>query len=163
VKLLETLPALAFSVTCSAVATDETVAMNAALVALAGIETAAGTVTAELLLDRLMLCPLLGAGDASFAVQESVPDPVMDALLQESVLKATADEVDVAAEASLSCPPNPNRQSMVRTESTTREENRWPTCGVRDKEGQRDEDEIWNMVTSSSIRGVTHLVHHSHL
>jgi hypothetical protein len=74
------------SVTCFAVATDATAAMNAALVALAGIETSAGTVTAELLLNRLMLCPLLGAGEASVTTQESVPDPVMDALTQENPL-----------------------------------------------------------------------------
>ena len=49
-KLLETLPALAVRVTACAVVTEDTVAVNPALVALAGTTTVAGTVTAALLL-----------------------------------------------------------------------------------------------------------------
>lgn len=75
--------------------TDKTVAVKAALVAFAGTVTVAGTVTAALLLDRLILRPPLGAAALSVTVQASVPDPVMDALLQESALSAA--ETPVAA------------------------------------------------------------------
>jgi hypothetical protein len=92
-KVFETLPALAFNVTAWAVVTDETVAVNAALVALAGTVTVAGTVTAALLLERLTLSPPLGAAALSATVQASVPAPVMDALPQETALSAA----DVAA------------------------------------------------------------------
>jgi hypothetical protein len=85
---LNTLPALAVIVTACAVATEDTVAVNPALVAFAGTVTALGTVTAELLLDRLTLRPPLAAAPFSVTVQASVPDPVMDALLQESALSA---------------------------------------------------------------------------
>ena len=87
-KVSETLPALAVSVTACAVATDDTVAVNVALVALAGTVTVAGTVTAVLLLARLTTRPLLAAATFSVTVQASVPDPVMDELLQESALNA---------------------------------------------------------------------------
>jgi hypothetical protein len=94
-KLSDTLPALAFSVTACAVPTDDTVAVNPALVAFAGTVTVAGTVTAALLLDRLTLRPPLGASAFSVTMQESVPEPVMDALLQESALKAAGTAVPV--------------------------------------------------------------------
>jgi len=90
-KVFETLPALAVSVTAWADATDETVAVNAALVALAATVTVAGTVTAALLLERLTLCPPLGAAALSVTVQASVPDPVMDELPQESALNVTGE------------------------------------------------------------------------
>ena len=90
VKLSDTLPALALRVTASAVATDDTVAVNPALVAFAGTTIDAGTVTAVLLLDRLTLRPPLGAAASSVTMQASVPDPVMDALLQKSALNAAA-------------------------------------------------------------------------
>ena len=54
-KLLETLPALAVSVTACADVTDDTLAVNAALVAFAGTVTVTGTLTAALLLARLTL------------------------------------------------------------------------------------------------------------
>jgi hypothetical protein len=82
--------ALAVTVVVCAVVTDETVAVNAALVALAATVTVDGTLTAVLLLDRLTLSPPLGAAALSVTVQASLPDPVMDALLQESALKPTA-------------------------------------------------------------------------
>jgi hypothetical protein len=50
----------------------------------------AGTVTAALLLDRLTLRPPLGAAAFSVTVQASVPEPVMDELLQESEVSAAA-------------------------------------------------------------------------
>ena len=86
VKLLETVPALAVSVTAWAVLTDDTAALNPELVALAGTVTVVGTVTAPLLLDRLTLSPPLGAAPLSVTVHASVTDPVIDALLQERVL-----------------------------------------------------------------------------
>jgi hypothetical protein len=52
--------------------------------------TVAGTVTAGLLLDRLTTTPPVGASEVSVTVQESVPEPVMDAALQESALNACA-------------------------------------------------------------------------
>jgi hypothetical protein len=68
--------------------TEETVAVNPALVALAGTVSVVGTVTAELLLERLTLKPPLGAASVSVTVQASVPAPVMDALPQDNALSA---------------------------------------------------------------------------
>src|ERR1700739_162235 len=81
-KLLETLPALAVSVTSCADVTDDTVAVNPALLALAGTTTVAGTVTAALLLARLTLRPLLPAAPDSVTVQVSLPDSVIEARVQ---------------------------------------------------------------------------------
>ena len=94
-KLLETLPALAVSVTACADVTDDTLAVNPALVAFAGTVTVAGTVTAALLLARLTLRPPLAAAALSVTVQLSLPDPVMDALLQVSALNAAGAVVPV--------------------------------------------------------------------
>jgi hypothetical protein len=88
VNVLETLPLLAVSVTASGVATDDTLAVNSALVAFAGTVTAPGTVTAALLLERLTLSPPLGAAVLNVTVQASVPAPAVEALLQESALNA---------------------------------------------------------------------------
>jgi len=85
-KLLEMLPDVAVSVTVCAVVTADTVAVNPALVALAGTVAVTGTETAALLLDRLTLRPPAGAADAKVTAQESVPDPVMELLLQEKPL-----------------------------------------------------------------------------
>jgi hypothetical protein len=60
--------------------------VNPALVAFAATVTVAGTVTAALLLARLTLTPLDPAGKLRVTVQLSLPDPVMDALPQESAL-----------------------------------------------------------------------------
>jgi hypothetical protein len=84
---MELLPAFAVSVTVCAVKTDDTFAVNCALVAFAGTVSVAGTVTAALLLERLTLCPLADA-EFSFTVQTSVTDPITVALLQENALKA---------------------------------------------------------------------------
>jgi hypothetical protein len=89
-KLLETLPAVAVSVAVCEVVTQATIAANSMLVALPGIVTVAGTVTAALLLDRLTLKPSLGAAALSATVHVSVPAPVMDSLLQESELSVAA-------------------------------------------------------------------------
>ncbi len=91
----ETLPELAVKVTVCAVVTEDTVAVNAALVAFAGTVTVAGTDTAALLLDKFTVRPPLGAAALSVTVQASVPDPVMDVLPQESALSAAATDVPV--------------------------------------------------------------------
>jgi hypothetical protein len=67
-----------------------TVALKAALVALAGTVSEAGTVTVELLLERLTVNPLLGAGALRVTVQASVPAPETEPLEQVSALKTTA-------------------------------------------------------------------------
>jgi hypothetical protein len=61
------------------------VAEKATLVALAGTVTVAGTATAALLLERLTLSPPLPAAVLRFTVQASLPDPVIETLVQESV------------------------------------------------------------------------------
>jgi hypothetical protein len=94
-KLLETLPEVAVSVTACAVATGDTAAVNAVLVALAGTVAVAGTETAALLLDRLTFRPPVGAAEVSVTVQESVPDPVMEPLLQARPLNAAGGAVPV--------------------------------------------------------------------
>jgi hypothetical protein len=60
------------------------VAEKATLVALAGTVTVAGTVTAALLLERLTLSPPLPAAVLRFTVQASLPDPVIETLVQVS-------------------------------------------------------------------------------
>jgi hypothetical protein len=94
-KVLETPPALAVRVTACAVETDDTVAVNPALLALAGTTTVAGTVTAALLLVKDTLKPPLPAGPLSVTVQASLPAPVIDALLQDSALKVAGPAVPV--------------------------------------------------------------------
>ena len=94
-KVLETPPALAVRVTACAVVTEDTVAVNPALVALAGTTTVAGTVTAALLLVKPTLKPPLPAAALSVTVQVSLPEPVIDALLQDSPLKAADTAVPV--------------------------------------------------------------------
>jgi hypothetical protein len=94
-KILATPPEVAVSVAAWAVETDAIVAVNPALVALAGMVIMAGTVTAALLLDRLTLSPPAGAAAVSVTVQASVPDPVMVPLLQERALNAAGAAVPV--------------------------------------------------------------------
>ena len=86
VKLLETLPEVAVKVAVCPDATDDTVAVKPALLALAGTVTNAGNFTAELLLDRLTGMPPLVAAALKVTVQASVPDPAMDPLLHETEL-----------------------------------------------------------------------------
>jgi hypothetical protein len=96
-KLLVTLPALAVSVTACAAVTEDTVAVNPALVALAGTTTVAGTVTAASLLARLTLRPTLPAAAVRVTVQLSLPDSVIDALVHERALNAAGAAVPAAA------------------------------------------------------------------
>jgi len=102
-KVFVLLPALAVSVTLCEVLTELTVAVNPALVCPAGILMEAGTVTDELLLDRLTTNPPLAAATFDVAVQLSVPVLVMEPLEQVNPastgtpvpLKLTAVEVPV--------------------------------------------------------------------
>jgi hypothetical protein len=94
-KIFDTPPVLAVRVTDCAVVTEVTVAVNPALVALAGTTTVAGTVTAVLLLLNPTLTPPLPAAELSVTVQLSVPAPVKDALLQDTELKVPDTAVPV--------------------------------------------------------------------
>jgi hypothetical protein len=94
-NVLETPPALAVKVTACAVVTEDTVAVNPALLALAGTTTVAGTVTAALLLTNDTLRPPVPAGPLRVTVHASVPAPVIDAFVQDSPLKAAAAVVPV--------------------------------------------------------------------
>ena len=78
--------AFAVIVTDCAVATEDTAAVKSVLVAFPGTITVLGTVTAELLLDRLTISPSLGAEAVSVTVHTSVPDPVIVPLPQYSAL-----------------------------------------------------------------------------
>ena len=82
-KVSEVVPALAVRVTACAELTDDTVAEKLALVAAAATVTEAGTVTAELVLDRFTINPPLAAAVLSVTVQASVPALVMDELVQD--------------------------------------------------------------------------------
>jgi hypothetical protein len=86
-KFCVALPALAVIEAVCAVPTAVTVAENAALAALAGTVTLAGTTTAVLLLARVTTIPPEGAKPFSVTVQASVPAPVIEALPQESDFK----------------------------------------------------------------------------
>jgi hypothetical protein len=72
------------------VVTEATVDVNPALVAPAATVTVAGRVTAALLLARLTLRPPVGAAPVKVTVQTSLPDPVNEAFVQETVLKVAA-------------------------------------------------------------------------
>jgi hypothetical protein len=94
-KVCETPPVLAVKVTDCAVVTDNTVAVNPALVALAGTTTVAGTETDALLLVRLTVTPPLPAAELSITVQVSLPAPVTDALLHDNELNTPGAAVPV--------------------------------------------------------------------
>jgi hypothetical protein len=94
-KVFDTPPALAVRVTDCAVVTELTVAVNPALVALAGTTTVAGTVTAVLLLLNPTLTPPLPAAELSVTVQLSLPAPVSEALLQDTELNVPGTAVPV--------------------------------------------------------------------
>lgn len=73
-NVLAVLPALAVRVTVPAVDMGDTVAVNAALVALAGTVTVAGTATSVLLLESLTLNELPLGAVLKVTVQASVPE-----------------------------------------------------------------------------------------
>jgi hypothetical protein len=81
-KPWELVPSVAVNVAACAVLTEATVAVKMVLLVPVGTLTEAGTVTDELLLERLTLTPPLGAAPLSVTVQVSVPDPVNDEPLQ---------------------------------------------------------------------------------
>lgn len=83
-------PAAAVKVAVWAVVTADTVAVNPAVVDPAGTVTDPGTVTAPLLLDKLTASPPVPAAAESVTVQASLPEPVMEALAQLSVLSTPA-------------------------------------------------------------------------
>ena len=86
---------MAVRVTVRAVVTEAIVAEKVTLVAVAGTVTVAGRVTARLLLERLTLSPPLPAAELRVTVQASVPDPVIEALMQESALGVPGAAVPV--------------------------------------------------------------------
>jgi hypothetical protein len=88
VYVLVTLPDVADRVAVCPVVTADAVAVKAAVVVPDATVTLAGTVTAELLLARLIVRPLEAAPAVSVTAQLSDPAPVMDALLQLTALRA---------------------------------------------------------------------------
>ena len=85
---METLFALAVSVTDCVDVTEFAVAVKPALVAFCATLTLAGTVTVELLLDRFTLNPPLGAALVKETVQESDAGPASVGLVQVNPLSA---------------------------------------------------------------------------
>jgi hypothetical protein len=83
VKVLVTDPAVAVKVTGVAVETEDTVAVKLPVVEPAAAVTDEGTVTAALLLARPTENPPVAAAVLRVTVQESVPEPLMDELVQE--------------------------------------------------------------------------------
>ncbi len=81
------LPAFAVNVAACAVATGDTIAVNAALVAFSGIITVAGTTTALLVLARIRSIPPAGAGAGSVTLQASLLDPETNVLLHDNAPK----------------------------------------------------------------------------
>ena len=87
------LPVEAVSVADCALVTEATFAVKDALVAVAGIDTLPGTVTAPLLLARPTLIPPVGAEPDKLTVHESAIDPVIFVLLQLTALMVGATDV----------------------------------------------------------------------
>jgi hypothetical protein len=94
-KVLETVPTVAVRVAVCAVVTEATLAEKATLVALTGTVTVAGKVTEALLLERLTLSPPVPAAALRVTVQVSVPDPVIEALVQMSAFSVPGEAVPV--------------------------------------------------------------------
>ena len=80
-------PAEAVKVAVCAVETEAAAAVKVALAEPAGTAIEAGMVTAAMLLARVTAKPPAGAGVFSVTVQMSVPEPVMEALAQESPVR----------------------------------------------------------------------------
>jgi hypothetical protein len=113
-KVLEMPPALAVRVTDCAAVTDDTVAVNPALVPLAATATVVGTVTAALLLVRPTFRPAVPAAELNVTVHVSLPVPVTDALLQESALSAADPAVPVLVVLLPAPPPQPESEPTAR-------------------------------------------------
>jgi hypothetical protein len=97
-----------FCVAVSVAVWDEltvpTVAVNPALDEAADTVTEAGTVTAELLLDSDTVSPPDGAAPVRVAVHASVPEPVMEELVQERELRVAVGALSCSAKV-LVAPP----------------------------------------------------------
>jgi hypothetical protein len=85
--VLDTVPAVPVRVAVWEVVTDDTVAVNPAVVAFAGTVTEAGTLTSALLLERVTVNPALGAAAVKFTARATVPAPVMEGPAQDKELK----------------------------------------------------------------------------
>lgn len=94
-KVLELLPNVAVSVTDWDALTAEADAVKAALVAFAATVTVAGTVTAELLLDKVTAVPPLGAAALNIKEQASFPAPVNEFCVHESAASVGATVIPV--------------------------------------------------------------------
>jgi len=88
VNVLEMPFAVAVRITGCAVVTADTVAVNPALIAFAGTRTVAGTATDVAPLVRFTVKPLLPASALNVTVQVSVPPPIIEALTQDTAVKA---------------------------------------------------------------------------
>jgi len=75
--------------------TEATFAVKAAVVAVAGTVTDAGTFTELLLLERLTLSPPVGADPDRLTVQASAREPVIEVLPQETAVTVGATVVPV--------------------------------------------------------------------
>jgi hypothetical protein len=111
-KLLESVPTVAVRAAVCVVVTGAAVAEKVTLVALAGTVTVAGRVTAAVLLERLTLTPPIPAVSLRFTVQELVPAPVIEALVQ-------AREVSVAGGLNVTVDPQPDRNKTALQDKNT--------------------------------------------
>jgi hypothetical protein len=87
------------------VVTAETLAVKVALVAPAATVTDEGTATAVLSLESPTVRPLDPAGALSVTVHESVPEPVIEPVVQAKPLSAPAAAVPVPVSATERFPP----------------------------------------------------------
>jgi hypothetical protein len=111
-KVLESVPDVAVRVAVCVVVTGAVVAEKVTLVALAGTVTVAGTATAALLLERLTLTPPIPAVALRSTVQELVPAPVIEALVQASALS-------VACGLNVTVDPQPDRNKTALQDKIT--------------------------------------------
>jgi hypothetical protein len=93
--VLEELPDVAVRVADCALLTEATLAVNDALVVVAGTVIELGTVTMLLLLERLTLWPPVGAEPDKLTVHVSASAPVMEVLLQDTALTVGVTVVPV--------------------------------------------------------------------
>jgi hypothetical protein len=91
-KVLVAPLAVPVKVAVCVVVTVETAAVNAAVVAPDATVTEAGTVTALLLLARVTVRPPDAAAAVRLTVQASLPEPVMELLVQETALRVPAGD-----------------------------------------------------------------------
>ena len=93
--VFDVLPVAALTVTDCAVVTAATLAVNDALLAVAGTVMELGTVTALLPLDSVTLTPPVGAEPVRLTEQESDSEPVIDVLPHDTALTTGATAVPV--------------------------------------------------------------------